>query len=151
MHTIGNAVVEWIICEQAVEEWISPTKGSSIVNSRDRLSPTITTITISVSFDKIRMNVRQITRRQRRRLMKMNASSLTTTTTIVIIIMKIYNITHRRWSWYILSTIFSRRHPLAVIIIQHIHLYPESFFIIIKWLWTIMDSGIVVVVLGCCW
>ena len=150
MHTIGNAVVEWIIRKKAVEKWISQTKGSSIVNSRDRLSPTITTIIINVSFEKIRMNVRQITRRQRRRLMKMDASSLTTTT-IIVIIMKIYIITHRRWSWYILSTILSRRHPSAVIVIQHIHVYPWSFFIIMKWLWTIMDSVIVVVVLGCCW
>ena len=150
MHTIGNAVVEWIIRKKAVEKWISQTKGSSIVNSRDRLSPTITTIIINVSFEKIRMNVRQITRRQRRRLMKMDASSLTTTIIIVIIIMNIYIITHRRWSWYILSTILSRRHPSAFIIIQHIHFYPWSPFIIIKRLWTIMDSGIVVVVLGCC-
>ena len=69
MHTIGNAVVEWIIRKKGVEKWISQTSGSSIVNSRDRLSPTITTIIINVSFEKIRMNVRQITRRQRRRLM----------------------------------------------------------------------------------
>ena len=151
MQTIGVAVVEWIIRKKAVEEWISQTKGPSIVNSRDRLSPTITTIIINVSFEKIRMNVRQITRRQRRRLMKMDASSLTTTTIIVIIIMKIYIITHRRWSWYILSTILSRGHPSALIIIQHIHFFLQSSFIIIKWSWKIMDSGIVVVVLGCCW
>ena len=78
------------------------------------------------SKSKIRTNVRQITRRQRRRLMKMDASSLTTTTIIVIIIMNIYIITHRRWSWYILSTIFSRRCPsafTAFIIIQHLHFY----------------------------
>ena len=156
MHTIGNAVVEWIIRKKAVEKWISQTNRSSIVNSRDRLLPTITTIIINVSFERIRMDVRQITRHQRRRLMKMDGSSLTTAIIsviiiIIIIIMKIYIITHRRWSWYILSTILSRRHPSAFIIIQYHHFYPQSSFIIMKWLWTIMDSGIVVVVVGCCW
>ena len=34
--------------------------GPSIVNSRDRLSPTITTIIINVSFEKNRMNVRKL-------------------------------------------------------------------------------------------
>ena len=52
--------------EKTVKEWISQTKGSSIGNCRDRLSPTITTIIINLSIEKIRMNVRKITRHQRR-------------------------------------------------------------------------------------